>query len=70
MYGVSINGIIMTNHTEVKKQLLTPPSVLIKTWCTLARYEDEEVGIHAMKMLLDTFGDLESIVEFVKSNNI
>jgi len=45
MYGVSINGIIMTNHAEVKKQLLTPPSVLIKTWCTLARYEDEEVGI-------------------------
>lgn len=60
----------MTNHTEVKKQQLSPPSVLIKTWCTLARDEDELVRMHAMKMLLDTFGDLESIVEFVKSNNI
>tara|TARA_R110000737_G_scaffold67694_2_gene95699 strand:+ start:651 stop:869 length:219 start_codon:yes stop_codon:yes gene_type:complete len=70
MYGVSINGIIMTNHTEVKKQQLPPPSVLIKTWFTLARDEDEQVRMHAMKMLLDTFGDLESIVEFVKNNNI
>ena len=69
MYGVSINGIIMTNHTKVKKQQL-PPSVLIKTWCTLARDEDEQVRTHAMKMLLGTFGDLESVIEFVKSNNI
>tara|TARA_R110000737_G_scaffold168659_3_gene194931 strand:- start:1695 stop:1913 length:219 start_codon:yes stop_codon:yes gene_type:complete len=70
MYGVSINGIIMSSHKEVKKQQLNPPSVLIKTWCTLARDEDEQVRMHAMKMLLDTFGDLESVVEFVKNNNI
>jgi hypothetical protein len=70
MYGVSINGIIMSNHTEVKKQQLNPPNVLIKTWCSLARDKNEQVRSHAMKMLLDTFGDLESIVEFVKSNNI
>jgi hypothetical protein len=70
MYGLSINGIIMSNQTEVKKQQLNPPNVLIKTWCTLARDEDKQVRVHAMKMLLDTFGDLESIVEFVKSNNI
>ena len=69
----------MSNHTEVKKQQLNPPNVLIITWCTLARDENwctlardenEQVRMHAMKMLLDTFGDLESIVEFVKSNNI
>ncbi|AWB57846.1 hypothetical protein [Colwellia sp. Arc7-D] len=60
----------MTSITEVKKQRLSPPNVLIKTWCTLAKDEDEQVSMHAMKMLLDTFGDLESIVEFVKSNNI
>ena len=70
MYGVSINGIIMSNHTEVNKQQLNPPNVLIKTWCSLARDKNEQVRSHAMKMLLDTFGDLESIVEFVKSNNI
>jgi hypothetical protein len=31
MYGLSINGIIMSNQTEVKKQQLNPPpNVLIK----------------------------------------
>ena len=60
----------MSNHTEVNKQQLNPPNVLIKTWCSLARDKNEQVRSHAMKMLLDTFGDLESIVEFVKSNNI
>ncbi|MBA6365131.1 hypothetical protein H4J56_13855 [Colwellia sp. BRX8-4] len=60
----------MSNHKEVKKQQLNPPNVLIKTWCTLDRDEDEQVRMHAMKMLLGTFGDLESVIEFVKNKNI
>jgi hypothetical protein len=70
MYGISINGIIMSNLAESKRRQLNPPIVLIKTWCALARDEDEQVSKHAMIMLLDTFGDLETIVEFVKNNNI
>ena len=68
--SVSINGIIMTYLTEDVKQQLNPPNVLIKTWCTLARDKNKQVSMHAMKMLLGTFGDLESIVEFIKNNNI
>ena len=60
----------MSNSPDTKKQQLPPPITLMQTWCILARDEDEQVSKHAMKMLLDTFGDLESIFEFVKNNNI
>ncbi|MBA6389999.1 hypothetical protein H4J38_04295 [Colwellia sp. BRX10-3] len=60
----------MSNRPNTKKQQLTPPITLMQTWCILARDEDEQVSKHAMKMLLDTFGDLKSIIEFVKKNNI
>jgi hypothetical protein len=59
----------MTNAIHTKNQL-TPPIVLVQTWCTLARDKNKKVSQHAMKMLLDTFGDLRVVIEFVKSNDI
>jgi hypothetical protein len=67
--GTSINGIIM-NNVNLPDSQLTPPVILVQTWCLLSRDEDEEVSQHNMQMLLDTFGDMKTVVEFVKANNI
>jgi hypothetical protein len=67
--GNSINGIIMTNTHPADSQI-TPPVVLVQTWCLLCRDKDEEISQHAIKMLLDAFGDMRTVVEFVKDNNI
>jgi hypothetical protein len=48
----------------------TPPIVLVKTWCQLLRCEDEEPAEHAKEMLINTFGNMRNVVEFVKVNNI
>lgn len=50
--------------------LLNPPVVLVQTWCLLSRDEDEEVSHQNKKMLLDTFGDMKSVVQFVKKHKI
>jgi hypothetical protein len=63
--GNSINEIIMTNAHPANSPI-TPPVVLVQTWC----FKDEEVSQHAIQMLLDTFGDMKTVVEFVKANNI
>jgi hypothetical protein len=52
------------------RELSRPPIVLVQTWCLLARDEHEEVSQHSMQMLLDTFGDMRTVVKFVKANNI
>ncbi len=47
-----------------------PPVVLVQTWCLLSKNEDEEVSQHAIKMLVNTFGDMRSVVKFIKDNGI
>ena len=59
----------MSNLKHSNNQL-SPPIILVQTWCLLSRDKDKEVSQHAIKMLLDTFGDLRSAVEFVKKNHI
>jgi hypothetical protein len=59
----------MHNARHTTNQL-NPPVVLVQTWCLLCRDKDEEISQHAMQMLLDTFGDMRTAVEFVKANNI
>lgn len=59
----------MTN-TNLANNQINPPIVLVQTWCLLCRDKDEEVSQHAMQMLLDTFGNMKTVVEFVKANNI
>jgi hypothetical protein len=59
----------MSNTNPLDSQL-TPPVILVQTWCLLARDEDEKISQHSMQMLLDTFGDMKTVVEFVKNNNI
>jgi hypothetical protein len=49
---------------------ITPPVALVQTWCLLCRDKDEEVSQHAIQMLLDSFGNMRTVVEFVKANNI
>jgi hypothetical protein len=58
------------NNVNLPDSQLTPPVILVQTWCLLSRDEDEEVSQHNMQMLLDTFGDMKTVVEFVKANNI
>ncbi|MGK2233875.1 MAG: hypothetical protein ACI92O_003085 [Colwellia sp.] len=58
---------INANCTNVQS---TPPVVLVQTWCLLSRDRNEEISKHALNMLLNTFGDLRTAVEFVKINNI
>ena len=70
MQGVSINGIKMNKLSKLKKQQLIRSITLLKTWFFLAKNKNELIRSHAMKMLLDTFGDLESMIDFVKKNNI
>jgi hypothetical protein len=67
--GISINGINMSNLNPTNNHL-SPPVVLVQTWCLLSRDEDEEISQHAIKMLLNTFGDMRSVVKFVKDNDI
>ena len=52
------------------EELLRPPIVLVQTWCFLAKDRDEEISQHSMRMLVDTFGDMRTVVKFVKANNI
>jgi hypothetical protein len=52
------------------KGLSRPPVVLVQTWCFLAKEKDEEISQHSMRMLKDTFGDMRTVVKFVKANNI
>jgi hypothetical protein len=59
----------MTNAHLANNQL-NPPVILVQTWCLLSRDEDDEVSQHALKMLLETFGDMKSVIDFVKVNNI
>ncbi len=49
---------------------LTPPAPLVQTWCLLLREDDEEVSKHAKEMLLNTFGNMRAVLEYVKENNI
>jgi hypothetical protein len=58
------------NNVNLPDSQPTPPVILVQTWCLLSRDEDEEVSQHNMQMLLDTFGDMKTVVEFVKANNI
>jgi hypothetical protein len=55
----------MTN-THPANSPITPHIVLVQTWC----FKDEEVSQHAIQILLYTFGDIKTVVEFVKANNI
>jgi hypothetical protein len=58
------------NNENLTSNQLPPPKVLVQTWCLLSRDEDEEVSQHNMKMLLNTFGDMKTVVEFVKKHKI
>lgn len=49
---------------------ITPPIILVQTWCKLLKVEDERTAIHARKMLLNTFGNMKVVNEFLKRNNI
>jgi hypothetical protein len=55
------------NHANIQ---LTPPIALVQTWCLLSRDKDEEISQHALQTLLNTFGDMKAVVDFVKVNNI
>jgi hypothetical protein len=55
----------MTNAHPANSPI-TPPVVLVQAWC----FKDEEVIQYLIKMLLDTFGNIKTVVEFVKTNNI
>jgi hypothetical protein len=71
--GIIINGIIMSNVNHATKQFnppINPPVMLVQTWCLLCRVQDEEVSQHAMKMLIETFGDMQTVVGFVKKHHI
>jgi hypothetical protein len=61
----SINGIIMTNANPANSPIIRPV-VLVQAWC----FKDEEVIQYLIQMLLDTFGNIKTVVEFVKTNNI
>ena len=58
------------NNENLTSNQLNPPVVLVQTWCLLSRDPDGEVSQHALEMLLNTFGDMKSVVEFVKVNHI
>ncbi len=48
-----------------------PPIVLVKTWVALIKSnEDEKVRGHATKMLIGTFGDIQTATLFCKQNGI
>lgn len=48
----------------------SPPIVLVQTWCQMLKCEDVEPAKHARNMLVNAFGDMQGLVEFVKENNI
>lgn len=63
----------MSNVDLTSDQLnppVNPPVMLVQTWCLLCRDQDEEVSQRAMKMLLETFGDMQTVVGFVKKHDI
>jgi hypothetical protein len=60
----------MSNISLASNQLNHPPIRLVQTWCLLSRDKDEEVSQHNMQMLLNTFGDMKTVVEFVKRHKI
>lgn len=60
----------MSNISLANNQLNHPPIRLVQTWCLLSRDKDEEVSQHNMQMLLNTFGDMKAVVEFVKKHKI
>ncbi len=48
-----------------------PPVVLVRTWVELIKSnEDEQVRIHATKMLIGAFGDIQTAAAFCKQNDI
>lgn len=49
---------------------LTPSAPIVQTWCLLLQEDDEEVSKNAKGMLLNTFGNMWAVLEFVKKNNI
>jgi hypothetical protein len=58
------------SNAHLANNQLNPPVVLVQTWCLLCRDEDEEVSQRSMQMLLETFGDMKAVVEFVKKNKV
>jgi hypothetical protein len=55
--------------TSSVKQL-TPPIQLVKTWCLLLREDNEETYEYAKEKLLNTFGNMQNVVKFVREHNI
>ena len=53
-----------------KVNALTPPLPLVQTWCLLLQDDNEEVSEHAKDILINMFGDMRSVVEFVKEHKI
>jgi hypothetical protein len=49
---------------------LTPPLALVQTSCLLLQDDNEEVSEHAKNLLINTFGGMRSVVEFVKEHKI
>jgi len=48
----------------------TPPILLVKTWYQLLRCGDEEASARGKDMLLNSFNDVQSVVKFLRENNI
>jgi hypothetical protein len=48
----------------------SPPVRLVQTWCSLLKDENEEVRAHANNMLINAFGNMKAVVDFVNRHRI
>jgi len=48
----------------------SPPVILVQTWCSLLKDENEEVRVHANNMLISAFGNMKAVVDFVERHRI
>jgi hypothetical protein len=55
-----------TQHTQHQ----SPPVRLVQTWCSLLKDENEEVRVHANNMLINAFGNMKAVVDFVDRHRI
>jgi hypothetical protein len=45
-----------------------PPATLVRTWISLLNDDNEVVSRRASQMLLGTFGDMNTVFEYVNAN--
>tara|TARA_R110000868_G_scaffold304023_2_gene564530 strand:+ start:445 stop:627 length:183 start_codon:yes stop_codon:yes gene_type:complete len=48
----------------------SPPVRLVQTWRSLLKDENAEVRDHANEMLINSFGDMKAILDYVNKHRI